>query len=293
MKFPYLYALVTSLLFSGSYIAGKYTTLELDPLTTTFLRYVIALVFLCLLIPLHKRESMKIERRDLVKMLALGLTGIVGYHYFFFLSLHHTAVANTAIINALSPVFTAMAAAVFVGERVSGRNYFGVCLAVAGVLALLTGVTPSKLLSLTLNRGDLFMLAAVLCFMVYALLIKTLVERYSGYVLTLYATAFGVIWLVLISPLEHIPATLSTLSHTSIKAVIYMGVAGSGLGYLTFNLSIKALGATRTSTVVYSVIPIAVAVAAYFIFAEPITLAMLLSTVLVLVGLKFLLGDKQ
>ena len=38
-----LLPLMTSVLFSGSYIAGKYTTLDLGPLTTTALRYLVAL----------------------------------------------------------------------------------------------------------------------------------------------------------------------------------------------------------------------------------------------------------
>ena len=38
-----LLPLLTSLLFAGSFVAGKYTTVELGPLTTSLLRYVIAL----------------------------------------------------------------------------------------------------------------------------------------------------------------------------------------------------------------------------------------------------------
>ena len=46
---------MTSVLFSGSYIAGKYTTLDLGPLTTTLLRYLIALGFLSVLLLHYKR----------------------------------------------------------------------------------------------------------------------------------------------------------------------------------------------------------------------------------------------
>jgi drug/metabolite transporter (DMT)-like permease len=280
------------MLFSGSYIAGKYTTVDLDPLTATLFRYVVALVFLLALMPLHWRDSMKLERQDLGIAVLLGLTGIVGYHYFFFLSLRHTAVANTSIINALSPVFTGVGAAVFLRERLTGLNYLGIAIAVTGVWALLTDVQPGRILELPFNRGDETMLAAVLCFVMYALLIKTLVDRYSSYVLTLYATFFGVIWLLLIAPVEQLPVSLQTMSASSTYAILYMGVAGSGLGYLTFNLSVKSLGATRSSGFVYSVIPIFVAGFAYVFFAEPVTLAMVVSTVLILAGLKLMLNRR-
>ena len=41
-----LLAVLTSLLFAGSFVAGKYTTSEMSPLMITLLRYAIASLFL-------------------------------------------------------------------------------------------------------------------------------------------------------------------------------------------------------------------------------------------------------
>ena len=116
-----IYPLATGVLFSGSYLAGKYTTLDLGPLTTTLLRYAVALVFLLLLIPRCEPGELRLRRADLGWLLVLSLAGVIGYHYFFFSSLRHTLVANTALINALSPIMTGAAAAVFLGERLAKR----------------------------------------------------------------------------------------------------------------------------------------------------------------------------
>ncbi len=280
------FPLLTSLLFSGSYIAGKYTTVDLDPLTTTLLRYLVALVFLFALGFAHGRAALRVARRDLLPMASLGLFGIVGYHYFFFLSLHFTEVANTAIINGLSPVLTSVAAALVIGERLSARNYLGVAIALAGVLLLLSKGELAGLLALDINRGDLLMLIAVASFVVYGLTVNTLLERYSGYTLTLYATAFGVLWLLVLVPVDDVLSQVRELSPASLGSILYMGVFGSGLGYLTFNLSIAELGPTRTSSLVYSLIPIFVALLALAFFAEPVTVVMGLSIGLVLFGLR-------
>lgn len=45
-----LLAVVTSLLFAGSFVAGKYTADEMGPLLITLMRYVIASAFLQLLV---------------------------------------------------------------------------------------------------------------------------------------------------------------------------------------------------------------------------------------------------
>lgn len=285
-----LYPLATSLLFSGSYVAGKYTTEDLGPLTTTLLRFAVALVFLVILGLFHARTAFRIQRRDLGPLALSGLSGIIGYHYFFFLSLRYTEVANTAIINALSPVVTGLAAAAFIAERLSRRNLLGVVLAFAGVLLLLSDGKPQLLLGIGANKGDLFMLLAVICWTVYTLLIKSLVERHGGFTLTFYTTAFGVAVLIPMAFLEEPATQLAGISMTSAVSILYMGIAGSGFGSLLYTLSIRELGPTRTTSFVYSMVALLVAVAAAIFFDEPITALMVVSAALVLVALQLMLA---
>ena len=288
-----LLPLMTSVLFSGSYIAGKYTTLDLGPLTTTLLRYLIALGFLSVLLLHYKRGALGLRGRDIVPALLLGLFGIVGYHYFFFLSLRFTEVANTAIINALSPVLTSVAAAAILKERLSLRNYAGVLIAFLGVLILLTRGEMDAILAVRFNKGDLLMILSVVSWMVYALMIRGMLDRYSGFTLTFYSTLFGVLILLLITPWEAPLGNIQNISRASLLSVIYMGVCGSGLGYLLYNLSIRQIGPTRTSSFVYSVIPLIVAVLALLFFQQPITPIMIASMILILSGLQMMLAASR
>ena len=286
-----LLPLATSVLFSGSYIAGKYTTVDLGPLTTTLLRYLIALVFLSGLLAHYKLRSLELRRGDIVPVVVLGLTGIVGYHYFFFLSLRYTDVANTAIINALSPVLTGFAAALVIGERLSRRNHLGVVIALVGVLVLLSRGDMQTFTRFSFNKGDVLMLLSVVSWMIYALLVKTMVSRYSSFTLTFYSTLSGVLILVLLAPRESALDQIGQMSVESLVSVVYMGVCASGLGYLLYNLSIREIGPTRTSSFVYSVIPLVVAVLAWMFFREAITPIMVASVALILLGLRLMLTD--
>lgn len=288
-----LLPLMTSVLFSGSYIAGKYTTLDLGPLTTTLLRYVIALGFLSLLLVHYGRGALVLARGDIFRALLLGLFGIVGYHYFFFLSLRYTEVANTAIINALSPVMTSVAAALVIGERLAARSYAGVVIAFLGVLILISRGDLDVVLAVRFNKGDLLMLLSVASWMVYALLVRTLIGRYSGFTLTFYATLFGVLMLLFVTPIEAPLASIRDMSRASLLSVLYMGICGSGLGYLLYNLSIREIGPTRTSSFVYSVIPIVVAGLALLFFGQPITPIMVASMILILIGLRLMMAGSE
>ena len=284
-----LLPLGTSLLFSGSYIAAKFTTFDLGPLTATLLRYSVALLFLAALLMHYELSSLRVESKDLFRLVLLGLFGIVGYHYFFFSSLRYTAVVNTAIINALSPMITGILAAIFIKERLARKNYFGIIIACAGVILLVSRGKIEIVTGQAVNLGDGLMLLAVLSWVGYSLLIKRMIKKYAVFTLTFYATLFGVIALFFLAMTEDMVGQVSGISTASIISVFYMGICASGLGYLLYNWSIKEIGPTRTSSFVYGLVPIFVAGLALLIFKQNITVIMILSAILIMSGLRFMM----
>lgn len=286
------YPAITSILFAGSFVAAKYSTLDLGPLTTSLLRYLIALLFLTILAFHRSWKSIRIEKKDIPSHVMLGLTGIVGYHYFFFTALRYTAVANTAIINAFSPMVTGLMAAIFIKERLQFKNYIGIVVAAFGVLVIITKGEVANLLALKFNLGDMLMLCSVVSWVIYSLITKKLLHKYDGFTVTYFATCFGVLLLMPLAATENFSTQINSISITSIWSVIYMGIAASGIGYLLYNYSINEIGPTRTSSVVYSLVPIFVAVLAFIFFEENITLIMIGSIGLVLAGLRLMMTGK-
>lgn len=288
----YLPAVSAGILFSGSFVAAKVSTLELLPLTTTFFRYLVAFSFLNLLIPYFGLAALRLPVSALVATSLLALSGIVGYHYLFFLSLNFTEVANTAIINAMSPVVTAGCAALVLREKLTARNYLGVLLAFSGVLLLLTRGDASTLLRLKFGRGDLLMLGAVLCWVGYSLYFRHLLKRCHSFALTYYSALVAVLLLAFPAARENAGAQLRQASLNAFFALLYMGVFASGLGYLCYNFSIKTIGPTLTASVVYSVVPLLVVLLGYGFFDEPVTPAMALSAILVVGGIYVTLDSR-
>jgi len=276
---------LTSLTFSGSFVAAKYTTADLTPLATTFLRYMIATVFFAVLVVIKKTPVTSVKRWHLLPLLVAGLFGIVGYHCLFFASLHHTSVTNTAIINGLSPAVTGLLAALFIAERLSRLNWLGIAIAFVGVLMLVSNGDIDQIIQFEFNTGDLLMLTAVFCWAVYALIIKRMVEQYSTLTVTFLSALFAVGAMLLLLVFEDLSGQLRAISVSSIMALLYMGLAASGIGYLLYNMSIKQIGPTRTSGVVYSAVPVLTAGLAFLFFTEPLTASALISTALIILGL--------
>ena len=288
-----LYPLVSSLFFAGSFVAAKYAVLELEPFTTTLLRYIVALIFLTALISNHKLASLSIVKANLIPLILLVLFGIVGYHYFFFVSLRFTEVTNTAIINALNPIATVFAAKFLINEQLSRRNYLGVTVAFAGVICLIAKGNVSNILRLQFNHGDLLMLLAVSSWVAYSLLIRNLLKTLTSFTLTYYATLFGVILLVPFALNEGFVQQIQTISPAVILAILYMGIFASGIGYLFYNSSIEEIGATQTASFVYSLVPIFVAILALLFFNESITAMMVLSAGFIVFGLYFMIHKRK
>ncbi|MEM8639781.1 MAG: DMT family transporter [Cyanobacteria bacterium P01_G01_bin.54] len=288
---PLLLPLIASALFAGSFVAGKYTTADLQPLTTTLLRYLVTLAFLGGLVTL-RGTHLQVARSDWLPMAAMSLLGVVGYHYFFFTSLRYTAVTNSAIINATNPVITSLLAALLIGERLRSRNYLGGLLAFLGVVYLLVQGQLQDLLGLQINLGDGLMLCAVLCWVGYSLILKRLAARYSGLALTFYAALFGVFFLLILAIPEQPLTQIQTISTASVWGVLYMGIGASGLGYLQYNLTVIALGATRASCYIYSCVPLFVALFSWLFFRHPLTAVMGISMVLIVAGLNLMLDER-
>ena len=262
----------------------------------TLLRYAIASLFLQSLVWYQSKKGKKFNTplkeaslSDKVCLFLLGTTGVVGYHFFFFYSLRYTVVANSAIINAFNPVITGFLAAVLLKETLAVRNYVGGAIAILGVLVLLTDGDLTSLLQLQFNSGDLLMLCAVVCWAFYSILLRHLGKRFSGLAMSYYGAVFGVLQLLVLVLPEVVLLGLPSLSMLSILGILYMGIGASGIGYLLFTISTQRIGPIKSTSIVYSGVPVWVALLALLFFGEPITPWMVVSMGLILLGLRAVL----
>ena len=197
--------------------------------------------------------------------------------------------ANSAIINAFNPVVTGFLAAVLLKETLAVRNYMGGAIAILGVLVLLTNGNLASLLQFQFNSGDILMLCAVVCWAFYSILLRHLGKRYSGLSMSYYGALFGVLQLLVLVAPEVLKSGFPSLSLPAILGVIYMGIGASGIGYLLFTLSTQRIGPTKSTSIVYSGVPVWVALLAWLFFKESVTPWMIVSMGLILLGLRTVL----
>ncbi len=262
--------ITATFLWAGAFVAGKLSVGEFPPITLTFLRFALAGAIMAPIAVLSGAEW-RFPRKEWATILFLGLTGMVGYHLFFFEALRHTTAVNSSMIAATSPLVTALLAAIFGSERLDLRRMAAVALAVFGVMVIVTDGRIDHLASLKLNRGDVTMFGAVVSMAVYSV-----VSRKSGLSRSpvgLVAWTFGICAVVTggLCFLEgSVTAKVGTASSGALWSVAYMAIFASCCGYFLQMFSIKRIGAARTMVFI-NLIPVFSTAMAVAILGESVS----------------------
>jgi drug/metabolite transporter (DMT)-like permease len=260
-----LLMLLTCCFWAGAFIAGKIGLRTASPLALTYTRFLLAVVCLFLYAK-YKGLSLRIEPKAWWDMLALGLVGMTGYHLLFFQALRLTTAIKAAMIGATNPLISALLAAVFLGERLSGRRILLIFTALAGVLLTISNWQPALLLRQGPSLGDLLMAAAVLCWASYAILVRRLVRRFDPIVTTFYSFLTCVLILTPFQAVAMARHGLAIDAHGWL-AILYMGVFPTFIGYLVQQQAIKHLGVSRAALFI-NLVPVLVMVLAVAVLKE-------------------------
>ncbi|MGE5145410.1 MAG: DMT family transporter [Candidatus Eiseniibacteriota bacterium] len=70
---------------------------------------------------------------------ALGIIGLFGYHFFYFMALRNAPAVEASLINYLWPLFIVLFSALLPGERLRWFHVLGACAGLAGTALLLVG----------------------------------------------------------------------------------------------------------------------------------------------------------
>lgn len=95
------------------------------------------LVSLCLLLVLGRPLTPLL--RQPWPVWALGIGGLFGYHFLYFLALQSAPAAEANLINYLWPLLIVVFAGLLPGERLGRAQVLGACCGLAGTLLLVTG----------------------------------------------------------------------------------------------------------------------------------------------------------
>ena len=209
-----------------------------------------------------------LDRRDAARLLVAGVVIVAGYHLSLNIGEESTASGVAALIVALSPALTMALAIAFGIERFSLRVAAGLAVAFAGVIVVV-GLGSGEELSLSGLKGPLIVVGAPLSFALYNVLLKPLFARYDLLALTATTSLVGTVALLPIFASSDVGG-IGSIAGRDIALILYLGVFSTLLGYIGWNIGLRAFGPTRAVTATYAIPALAVLFGAVTL-EEPVT----------------------
>ena len=221
-----------------------------------------------------------ITRADWRRLAWLGLVGHCLYQYLFIGGLARTSVANGALLVASSPIVITFLSTVTGHDRPGLLHWAGTLLSLVGIYIVVghgAHVTAASL------RGDLMLMGAVLCWALYTMGARPLMERHSPVGVTALS--------MLIGTAIYVPITAPALARVDWGSVgawtwlklVYSAIFSICVAYTIWYAAVRAIGSARTA--VYSnLMPIVAMITAWVWLHEPMEATKVLGAAAVLAG---------
>lgn len=274
-------AFFTIIIWGTTFISTKILLTTFNPIEILFYRFVIGFTTLLLVYP-HKLK-VKEKKHELYFMFA-GLSGVTLYFLFENIALTYTLASNVGVIISIAPFFTAIMAHYFInGEKLKKNFCVGFICAILGIILIsFNGGAVLKLNPI----GDVLAIFASTLWAVYSILTKKISTfGYNTIQTTRRIFFYGLIFMILALFFLDFKMDVSRLFNPiDLLNIGYLGFGASALCFVTWNFSVKVLGAVKTSVYIY-LVPVITVITSVIILNESITLISLLGTILTIAGL--------
>lgn len=272
-----------------SWAVSKYGLIELSPLHFATMRFLIAsAIFFILLKCVYK--DYKIDKKDHLYLLLLGILGISLYFIILYSGLRYTTTVNSSIIFATSPIHTVLLSSlIFHQEKLTPQKLMGSILAFLGVILVLTNGTLS--IGQETLKGDMLITINSILWSLFTILGKELVDKYEPFVVMAYITIYGTLTLLPFTITPDFLKSFTTINIATWGAVMYLAVFCSVYGFYMWYRGIKIIGASRTAMFNYLNPLIAVIVGIIFL-KEPIGINTFLGGIAIFAGVYIASGKK-
>ncbi|MFZ5597735.1 MAG: DMT family transporter [Bacillota bacterium] len=260
----FLLALVP-LIWSTNFIIGKILVRDIPPLTITAIRVSVAGVFLILLLRYNEKRFPRIEKKDFLPLAVMGFAGVFGFNSLIYTGLKSTTSTNSAIINGIYPVLTAVLSVLVLKEAFRPGRLIGLVFSLAGVFIIAVQGSWGVLSGLRFNSGDILALAATLSWSVYSIAGKMVMGRLSPLCATTYSTLFGLVFIYPAMAWELAGAKDISLSWNGVAAIVYLGIFSSVIAASWWNRGVNEIGPEKSGHF-YNLLPVySACLAAYFL----------------------------
>ncbi len=280
---PTLLLASASLFWAGNFVVARAVHEALPPFGLAFWRWALGLILVGPFAWPHLRRDAPVLRRHWGALLLLSALGVSAYSALTYLGLQSTTAINALLLQSSMPLVILACGFALFGDRARPAQLVGIAVSLAGVAVIVSHGDAARLLALSLGRGDLWVLAAVVCYALYSALLR---KRPPVHPLSFLATsfAFGAALLLPWYGWEHASGTPTRPSAAGGLAIVYLALFPSCLAYLFYNRGVELIGANRAGQF-FHLMPVFGTVLAVALLGEPFELHQAVGIALIAAGI--------
>ena len=248
---PYLLLVLTTLFWSGNFVLARLVRLDVPPIGLSFWRWALAGL---LLLPFVWREmwlAWPLVRRHLGLVLVLSLLSVTQFNTFVYLGLQTTTASNGVLLQSAIPLSIILLSWLVLGVRITTRQVLGIFASLIGVLIIINKGNLLALLRLEVTRGDLWILAAMLSWGFYSVLLRKLPQGLGGLTFLGYTIGLGVLGITPLYLWEMYSGEFISLNRVTLGSILYVSIFPSLLAYLFWNRAVNQVGPNRAGLFIY------------------------------------------
>ena len=281
----YLFLVLAALFWSGNFIVGKFATLfEIPPLTLNVFRW-ISVWFI--LIPFTYKEIYKnlpyIKKNWLV-ISFMGIITISTFNSVVYFALNYTQVINAVLMLAAIPAATIVLSSLMKIEKTNIFQISGLFLSIVGIGSIISNGDIQKIISLSFNKGDLWMLVCVITWSLYSTLLKKYKFKFSQFTLIQLMVSVGILFLIPQFFYEKSIGLELNFNKAFFLILFYVVMFPAIAAYYCWQKGVEIIGPNR-STMFIQLMPLFSAVMAIIIFKEKFELYHFAGATFILTGI--------
>lgn len=276
-----------SMIWGGTFVAGRFLAGGLDPLLAASVRFLLASLALLAYMGLARIALVRPTSRQLGQLLVLGFFGIFFYNLCFFYGLHCINASRASLIVALNPAVIGLASWLWFKEPLGRNKVLGIALCLGGAGLVIVSRNP-QLLQGSGHRwlGDLLIFGCVLGWAIYSLFSRSLNQSIGPLQTVTWSILLGTVMLCITTAVSggFSFSALAGLSANQLLSLVYLGVFGSALAYIGYYDGIRRIGATR-SGVFIALNPLTAVILGALLLDESLSAPIYLGGALILAGI--------
>ncbi len=281
---PYLWLMLAALFWAGNFVIGRAIRGDMPPVVLNFGRWLIALLILLPFSYGQVRRHWPVIRAEWKMVVILGITGVAAFNSLVYTALETTQAINAVLFTSTVPLFIGLIAWLMFRDTLTGRQIAGILLSLLGVVTVVARGDFARLLNLSFNPGDLWMLVAVPVWAYYSVLLKRRPAELPQLPLLTATVVVGVIALLPVIIWQFVQGATVSLNSTNILALLYIGLFASVLAFICWNSGVAALGPNKAGTFIH-LMPVFGAILSVIFLGEQIAAYHLLGATLVFSGI--------